>query len=151
VVPLESWVPYAERHRVLNRSAVIGVLHQPGPEAELSFRTRALDGVWAGVPVLLTEGGAVAEIAQTEGWGAVVPPGHVEATAAAIDLLLGERTQSRCRTALESQRDEWRWSVVARPLVEALPHLPSTPRTSLVPAALRAASVLAGAAQEDRR
>ena len=151
VVPLESWIPYAERHRILNRSAVIGVLHHPGPEAELSFRTRALDGVWAGVPVLLTEGGTVAQVAQAEGWGAVVPPGHVEATAAAIELLLGKRTQSRCRSTLESQRDGWRWSVVARPLVEALPHLPLAPRRSLAPAALKAASVLAGAASEERR
>ena len=151
VVPLERWVPYAERHRILNRSAVIGVLHHPGPEAELCFRTRALDGVWAGVPVLLTEGGAVAEIAQAEGWGAVVPPGNVEATAAAIDLLLGKRTRSRCRSSLESQRDEWRWSVVAHPLVEALPQLPTTSKRSLIPAAVKAASMLAGAAPEGRK
>jgi glycosyltransferase involved in cell wall biosynthesis len=143
VVPLERWVPYAERHRILNRSSLVAVLHRPGEETDLSFRTRALDGVWACVPLLLSEGGVVAEIAHREGWGGVVPPGNIDLTAAAMDLLLTERTQSRCRRALADQRNDWRWSVVARPLVEALPVLPATRRRGLVPAALRAAAILA--------
>jgi len=143
VVALDQWVPYAERHRILNRSAIVTVLHRPGAEADLSFRTRALDGLWAGVPLLLSEGGALAAVAHRGGWGAVVPPGDVDLASAAMDLLLGERSQSRCRASLEEQRDGWRWSVVVEPLVEALPKLPATPRSGLVPAALRAAAVLA--------
>jgi hypothetical protein len=143
VVALDQWVPYAERHRILNRSAIVTVLHHPGAEADLSFRTRALDGLWAGVPLLLSEGGALAAVAHRGGWGAVVPPGDVDLASAAMDLLLGERSQSRCRASLEEQRDGWRWSVVVEPLVEALPKLPATSRTGLVPAALRVAAVLA--------
>jgi hypothetical protein len=149
VVPLEHWVPYAERHRVLNRSAVLAVLHQPGPETELSFRTRALDGVWSAVPLLLSEGGAAARITSSRGWGAVVPPGDAKLTAAAVDLLLGDRSQDRCRAALAADRDAWRWSTVAQPLVEALPELSGGNRGSLVPAALRAAAVLAGRSPEN--
>jgi len=148
VVPLERWVPYAERHRILNRSAVLAVLHRPGPETELSFRTRALDGVWAAVPLLLSEGGTAARIANAEGWGAVVSPGDAKLAAAAIDLLLGDRSQERCRAMLAKARDAWRWSVVARPLVEALPELPTAIRGGLAPAALRAASILAGRSPE---
>ena len=148
VVPLERWIPYADRHRVLNRSTILAVLHRSGTEADLSFRTRALDGLWAGVPLLLSEGGEVAEIAHQGGWGAVVPPGNVDLTSAAMDLLLGERSQSRCRASLSVQRDGWRWSVVAQPLVEALPRLPATLRSGLAPAAFRAASVLARPSKE---
>jgi len=143
VVALEHWIPYAERHRILNRSSLVAVLHHPGREADLSFRTRALDGVWAGVPLLLSEGGVVAEIARQEGWGGVAPPGSIDLAAAAMDLLLTERMQARCRASLAKQRDDWRWSVVARPLVEALPLIPATARGGLARAALRAASVLA--------
>ena len=148
VVPLDRWVPYADRHRVLNRSAIVAVLHRPGAEADLSFRTRALDGLWAGVPLLLSAGGEVAAIARRGEWGAVVPPGDVDLTSAAMDLLLGERNQSRCRASLDEQRDGWRWSVVAQPLVEALPRLPASPRSGLGPAAIRAASVLARPSKE---
>lgn len=144
IVPLERWVPYAERHRILNRSSILAVLHRPGLETELSFRTRALDGVWAAVPLLLSEGGAVSRAANSKGWGAVVAPGEVKLVAAALDLLLGDRSQGRCRAALATGRDQWRWSVVARPLVEALPELPGSNRGGLVPAAIRAAAVLAG-------
>ena len=143
VVPLERWIPYAERHRILNRSSLVAVLHHPGRETDLSFRTRALDGLWAGVPLLLSEGGVVAEIAHQEGWGGVVPAGNVDLAAAAMDLLLTEHTQSRCRASLADQRDDWRWSVVARPLVEAMPEIPATSRRGLAPAALRAAAILA--------
>jgi len=148
VVALDHWVPYADRHRILNRSAIVTVLHHPGAEADLSFRTRALDGLWAGVPLLLSEGGALAAEARRGGWGAVVPPGDVDLASAAMDLLLGERSQSRCRASLEEQRDDWRWSVVAQPLIEALPKLPAASRSGLGPAAIRAASVLARPARK---
>jgi glycosyltransferase involved in cell wall biosynthesis len=148
VVALERWIPYAERHRILNRSAVLAVLHHPGPETELSFRTRVLDGLWAAVPLLLSEGGAAARTANAEGWGAVVPPGDAKLAAAALDLLLGDRSQDRCRALLATARDRWRWSVVAQPLVDALPGLSTTSRRNLVPAVLRAASVLAGRTRE---
>ncbi len=148
LVPLEHWVPYAERYRILNRSDVLTVFHRPGPEATLSFRTRALDGVWAAVPLLLSEGGVASDIANSQGWGAVVPPGNVKLAAAALDLLLADRSQERCRAALTKGRDDWRWSVVAQPLVEALPELCKDSRKSLVPASLRAAAVLAGRSPE---
>ena len=144
IVPLEKWVPYAERYRILNRSSVLTVLHRSSPETALSFRTRALDGLWAAVPVLLSEGGAVSDIASSEGWGAVVPPGDAKLVAAGLDLLLGDRSQKRCRAVLAKARGAWRWSVVAQPLVKALPELRTNTRRSLVPAAIRAAAVLGG-------
>jgi glycosyltransferase involved in cell wall biosynthesis len=149
VVPLECWVPYADRDRILNRSAVLAVLHHPGPETELSFRTRVLDGVWAAVPLLLSEGGAAARTANAEGWGAVVPPGDAKLAAAALDLLLGDRSQDRCRALLATARDRWRWSAVAQPLVKALPGLSKSSRRRLLPAVLRAATILTGRTSEN--
>jgi glycosyltransferase involved in cell wall biosynthesis len=137
-VALDRWTPYRERHLILNRSSLIAVLHRSGDEAALSFRTRALDGVWAGVPLLLSEGGEVARLAHLHGWGGVVPPADAAATAAALELLLGEREQLRCRAALAASRDRWRWSEVVRPLTSTLPTLPAVRRGSLVQAALRA-------------
>ena len=142
VASLERWVPYAERHRILNRASLVAVLHQRGTEADLSFRTRALDAVWAGVPLLLSEGGTVASRARAEGWGGIVPPQDVELTASALRLLLGRREQNRCRRSLEIHRDDWRWSAVAQPLVDALPELGQTPRTSLAAASIAAATTV---------
>ncbi len=148
VVPLEHWVPYAERDRVLNRASLLAVLHRSGDEADLSFRTRALDGVWAGVPLLLSEGGAVASKARAQGWGGVVPPGDVDLTASAMRLLLGRREQDRCRLAIAQSRRDWRWSNIAQPLVDLLPGLPQTARSSLFVAAAGAAASLLGFSTE---
>jgi hypothetical protein len=131
VVSLDRWVPYSERHRILNRSTLVAVLHRSGDEAALSFRTRALDGVWAGVPLLLSEGGEVARLARMHGWGAVVPPGDVPATAAAMQLLLGEREQLRHRTALFASREQWTWPQVIEPLIRTLATLPVVRRGSV--------------------
>jgi glycosyltransferase involved in cell wall biosynthesis len=118
------------------------VLHRPSDEATLSFRTRALDGVWAGVPLLLTEGGEVARLAREHGWGGVVPAGDVQATAAAMLLLLGEREQLRVRGAIATSRDAWRWSRVVEPLLQVLPTLPAVRRSSLAGALIDAARTL---------
>ena len=74
---------------------------------------------------------------------------HAKLAAAAIDLLLSDRSQDRCRAALASERDAWRWSAVARPLVEVLPDLPKVTRGGLVPAVLSAGTVLAGRLPEE--
>ncbi len=151
VVGLERWVPYGERHRVLLRASLVAVLHRDGEETRLSFRTRALDALWAGVPLLVSDGGEVATLVRRGGWGGVVPVADARATAAALELLLGEREQRRVRERLAGDRDRWRWQRVAAPLVEALPTLPRGPRGALLPAALRAALRLAGLAREARR
>lgn len=142
VVGLETWVLYAERHRVLRRASLVAVLHHPGEESDLSFRTRALDGVWAGVPLLLSEGGEVARLARVHGWGAVVPPGDPRAAAAALEVVLTEREQLRFRGRIRHSRPAWRWSEVVAPLVDALPGLPRAPRRSLAGAVLAAAAEL---------
>ncbi len=113
-----------------------------------AFAPVSLDGVWAAVPLLLSEGGVASDIANSQGWGAVVPPGNAKLAAAALDLLLADRSQERCRAVLTEARDDWRWSVVAQPLVETLPELGKDSRRSLVPASLRAAAVLAGRTPE---
>ncbi len=144
VVGLDRWIPYAERHLVLNRTSLLAVLHRAGPETTLSFRTRALDGMWAGVPLLLSEGGEVSDLAHHHSWGGVVRPGDVNGTAAALELLLTEREQLRCRANLERARPFWSWNQLIEPLVDALPTLRQSPRGPLAPAAIRSALALAG-------
>lgn len=143
VVGLDTWVPYSERHRLLNRATVLAVLHHDGEEADLSFRTRALDGVWAGVPLLLSEGGEVSHLAQTHGWGEVVPVGDVATTAAALKRLLDDEHHARCRRALIESSSAWRWPELARPLIEWMEIGRQTSRSHWLPAAIRSALQLA--------
>jgi glycosyltransferase involved in cell wall biosynthesis len=136
---------------LLNRTSLIAVLHRPGAEAELSFRTRALDGLWAGVPLLLSEGGEVARLTVDHGWGGVVPAADPQSTAAALEVMLSEREQLRCRRNLAECRAQWQWSTLAAPLLDALSELPTTPRRGLIPATAAAIwMALSGGPRMDR-
>jgi len=139
VVALPRYGSDDEPRRILTRAAVTAVLHHPGLEAELSFRTRALDGLWAGTPLLVTEGGAVSDLVRSGGWGAVVPPHEPRSTAAAMELLLRDRTRARCSEAMARDRERWRWSRVARPIVDLLPDLPVVSRSGIAATAFRMA------------
>ena len=47
--------------------------HHLHVETEFSFRTRILDYLWAGLPMVVTEGDSMAELVEREGLGIVVP------------------------------------------------------------------------------
>jgi len=147
VVPLEHWAPYDERHLILNRADVMAFLHQPSREVELSFRTRAMDALWSGTPMLLSAGGEVARLADALGWGEIVDPGSPVAVSDALKRLLEPAEHARCRAAILEHRDHWRWSRVAVPLIEALPTLTRIPRRALAPSLPRAAATLVGLAR----
>jgi glycosyltransferase involved in cell wall biosynthesis len=120
VVFHERWVPYAERVDWLT-DADIGVsLHRHHLETELSFRTRVLDYLWAGLPVVCTEGDRISELVLEHGLGVVVPAGEPLAVAAALDQLAGadadQRRARAQRTAVVAARHAW--PVVAADLVE---------------------------------
>ena len=115
---LDGWVPYAERGGCLLDSALGVSTHPAHVESHFSFRTRLLDCLWAGLPIVCTRGDVVAELVERESLGLTVPPGDPAALAAAIARLLDdEPLAARCRTNLARVAPEFHWSRVAEPLV----------------------------------
>lgn len=118
VVFNQQWVPYARRQDYLLEADLGVSLHYQHLETRYSFRTRFLDYIWAGLPVVASEGDAFAEWAATRGTGLVVPYEDVEATAAAVVALLGDDSRrGECATAVLAQRDEFTWERALAPLV----------------------------------
>ena len=115
----DGWVPYDERARWL-AAAEIGVsTHLPHVETEFSFRTRVLDYLWAGLPVVSTAGDALADLVAAEGLGAVVPPDDVRALTAALDGLLADPARRAAAAAASARAaDAYRWPVVVAPLLD---------------------------------
>src|SRR6185295_13981021 len=82
-----------------------------------SFRTRMLDYIWTGLPIVCTEGDVFAALVAERGLGRVVPPGDAEALAAAIEHLIDDKdAHARCRQRLLEVADEFRWRRVVAPL-----------------------------------
>lgn len=90
IVFFNDWVPYATRADYLLDSDVGLSLHLDHIETAFSFRTRILDYVWAGLPIVATEGDTLASTIKARNLGHVVPVGDVEAVASALAELADE-------------------------------------------------------------
>jgi glycosyltransferase involved in cell wall biosynthesis len=112
----ESWVPYAERGRWLAGAALGISAHRDHLEARYAHRTRILDYLWAGLPVVTTRGDALADLVERERLGRTVAPGDVEGFAAACTALLGAEGDT-ARERVAAVAPSLRWEEVAAPLV----------------------------------
>jgi hypothetical protein len=79
-----DWVPVERRYDLLRDVDVLVAPHRPSLETRLSLRTRFLDALAAGCPVVTTEGGAMSRLLREHGAGWVVPPGDAPALARAL-------------------------------------------------------------------
>jgi glycosyltransferase involved in cell wall biosynthesis len=112
-----DWVPYDQRARYLVEADLGVSTHRDHLETQFSFRTRMLDYIWAGLPIVCTSGDFFAGLIAGRGAGLIVPPGDVTALSQAIaDVLDDPAKTSSARAALQALREELRWSTVVAPL-----------------------------------
>ena len=104
-----EWVDYEDRVNYL-LDADLGVsTHFEHVETAFSFRTRILDYLWAGLPIVSTDGDTFAGLIKAHDLGAVVPPEDVDALAEAIESVLysPERAQTSERVRQFGQTMCW--------------------------------------------
>jgi hypothetical protein len=115
----DGWVDYDDRANFLLEADVGVSTHLDHVETAFSFRTRILDYLWAGLPVVATQGDALAELIDAEGIGLTVPPGDVEALEEALFRLLDDAALAAgARERLTRVAETYRWSTVLEPLLE---------------------------------
>ncbi len=114
-----SWVPYDRRQDYLLEADLGVSTHFERLETRLSFRTRILDYIWAGLPIVATEGDSFAEWIERTGTGRVVGYEDRDGIVAAVTSLLGEQAQyDGAARRLRAERPSFTWECALRPLVE---------------------------------
>ena len=114
----EDWVPYDDRQSYLVEADVGVSTHLDHVETAFSFRTRILDYLWAGLPVVCTRGDALAEMIEGADAGVAVAPQDVDALESALyELLTDEERLAACAAGSERLADELRWERVLEPLL----------------------------------
>ena len=107
----DEWVPYERRADFLLDATVAVSLHRNHLEtAYAAVRSRFLDHLWASLPSLVSDGDAAADLVRANGLGAVVPPGDVAATAAALIGLLSDLAElAACGSRARALAHEFAW------------------------------------------
>lgn len=116
-----DWLPYNDWPNVLLESDVALALALDTLETRLAFRSRVLEYIWAGLPIITTRGDATSDLVARYQLGEVVgfqdPPG----VASAIDRLL-EIPRQVWGLRSEQVRRDYTWERVAQPLIEYCLH-----------------------------
>lgn len=115
----ETWTSYEDRVNYLLDADVAVSAHFDLPETRFSFRTRILDYLWAGLPVLTTCGDQLADMIQAGQAGQALKYEDVNAWEKAIEALVADSAlRKRYREGATTIGEQFAWSTVAKPLVQ---------------------------------
>jgi glycosyltransferase involved in cell wall biosynthesis len=113
-----DWTPADRRYDLLRDVDLLAAPHRPSLETRLSLRTRFLDALAAGCPVVTSEGGAMSRLLREHRAGWVVPPGDAAALARVLaEALDDERQREERRQGARELLADFEWDRALAPLV----------------------------------
>jgi glycosyltransferase involved in cell wall biosynthesis len=141
-----GWTPYDQRQNHL-LDADIGVsTHFDQLETRFAFRTRMLDYLWAGLPIVATEGDSFADLIESRDLGAVVPPSDPDALTTALRSLIDDADRRRqIRANVQRAAHDFGWTRVTAALEETIAAVLSRPEARPFPVAALAGYYAASA------
>jgi len=118
-IRFEAWRPHERRFELPQVADLAVVTHRPGVETDLSLRTRLVDLLWLGLPVIVTDGGTMARVVAEEGAGRIVPPNDPAAVARAVrELIADPEARRRAGAAGRAWAARRTWRRMAAPLLD---------------------------------
>ncbi len=112
------WVAHEARGGLYAACRVAAVAQRPSLETSLSFRTRLLDFLWAGLPVVTTPGGAGGRIVAEAGAGRVVPPEARALADALVSFLTDDAARDEASRRARGAAPGFCWTRTLRPLLD---------------------------------
>jgi GT2 family glycosyltransferase len=114
-----GWVDYERRADYLLEADVGVSTHYDHVETAYSYRTRILDYLWAGLPILATEGDSLSRLVSRHELGVTVPAEDVDAIADGLRRLRGDRDfYEACATNVRALAPEMTWEKALAPIAE---------------------------------
>ncbi len=114
----DQWVRYDDRGRWLAASDCGVSTHFDHAETRYAYRTRIVDYLWAGLPIICTDGDVVADTVRERGLGWVVAPEDEQGLARAVmELAAGGANLETMRANVLRVAAQMTWPLVVKPLV----------------------------------
>lgn len=143
----QDWVPYEKRVNYLLDADIAVSAHFDLPETRYSFRTRILDYLWTGLPVLSTGGDPLSIEIEQQGAGIALACKSVPDWEQAIEkLCTDDELLARFKQASRQLSREYRWEKTSLALVQyclAPYHLPDLKKVTMPNLLERAQAVYA--------
>jgi len=118
-----EWVPYAERANYLLEADVGLSLHFGHVETQLAYRTRLLDYIWAGLPMVISSGDSLGAQAEAVGLARTVHPGDIHGVKEALLAFInGPVARAAFIERARPLADALHWPEVIKPILEFCRH-----------------------------
>ena len=128
----DTWIPYEERENYLLEADIGVSTHFEHLETRYSFRTRMLDYMWAGLPIVATEGDAFGEMIERYQMGIAVPANNSLALAQAIESVVDHPdTIRKMKTNIEKIKPQFFWENIVEPMDHMVDFLAGAGRSKL--------------------
>ncbi len=114
----DGWVDYEDRANYLLDSDVGVSTHFLHLETELSYRTRILDYLWAGLPILCTEGDSLSRLVRQHDLGEVVAAEDPDDLSEALLRLADPERFEEARANVRELAPQMTWDKALAPLLE---------------------------------
>jgi len=115
----KEWTPYDIRQNFLLESSIGLSIHQKRVETEFSYRTRAIDYIWAKLPIITTEGDSIAKMVKEDNIGEVVRYENTHQLARVMEGTISNRSLIEIyKKNLNKIVHRFDWENVTRPLVK---------------------------------
>jgi hypothetical protein len=112
-----DWAPYEQREAFLLEADVAVTAARDVAETRLAFRSRVLDYLWAGLPVVCTDGDILAEEVRNNQAGITVRPGDpIRLAEALIRLLENPLLRAECSASALQLAAKYEWRSTVEPL-----------------------------------
>ena len=112
-----DWLPYSDRQNYLLEADLGVSLHFDIAETRFAYRTRLLDYIWAGLPIIATQGDCLSEVVQQQDLGRVVHAEDVDGLVAVLmELLADHELRERLRPNFQVVAAQFTWPRVLEPL-----------------------------------
>ena len=113
-----GWVDYDERQNYLLESDIGIITHPMHVETRYSFRTRILDYLWTGLPIISTRGDSLSDLVESKGLGLTVAEDSAEELADAIIKISGDKKYyDRCVSNVNKVSADYSWDKICKPLI----------------------------------
>jgi glycosyltransferase involved in cell wall biosynthesis len=114
-----GWVEYDERQNFFLESDAGIITHPEHIETRFAFRTRILDYIWAGLPVISTEGDVLSEMIDKEELGLTVKAADVDGLADAIVRLAEKKSEyNKYKKNIRNISGDFEWEKVCKPIID---------------------------------